>query len=184
MIRQDGTSTLLENADIPASHVHILEISPDKIEDRSKSDFVAKAVIVFQTLWFILQIANRAHQGLTITELELTTLAHTVLNIFVYAFWWNKPVNVRFHFDVYPIKKNTWNPGVKRKAIEEEERFLAARSGEQRSLSRPLSMRIRLGKYVAKVLERRAEDLSWQSTDFAMCVALVGGTFGAIHCFA
>ena len=50
-----------------------------------------------------------------ITELEFTTPAHTILNIFVYAFWWNKPVNVRFPLDVYPIQKMEWNPGVKKK---------------------------------------------------------------------
>jgi hypothetical protein len=183
LIDQHGIPTRLEHADIPASHVHILEIHPDEIDDRSKSDFVAKAIIMLQTLWFILQMANRAHQGLMITELEFTTLAHTILNIFVYTFWWNKPVNVRFPLDVYPIKKKEWNPGVKRRAIAETEQFLVAGSGKRRS-GRQLSRRIRLGKYVGGVLERGAEDLSWRGFGLAMCIALVGGTFGAIHCFA
>ena len=78
LIDQHGIPARFEHADIPASHVHILEIYSDEIDDRSKSDFVAKAIIMLQTLWFILQMANRAHQGLTVTELELTTLAHTM----------------------------------------------------------------------------------------------------------
>ena len=124
LIDQHGIPARFEHADIPASHVHILEIYSDEIDDRSKSDFVAKAIIMLQTLWFILQMANRAHQGLTVTELELTTLAYDV-------FWWNKPVNIRFPFDVYPIKKKDWNPGVKRRAMEETERSLVAGVGKR-----------------------------------------------------
>ena len=68
--------------------------------------------------------------------------------------------------------------------MEETERFLVAGSGKRRSSGRQLSRRIRLGKYVGGVLERGAEDLSWWDIGLTMCVALVGGTFGAIHCFA
>ena len=54
LIDQHGIPTRLEHADIPASHVHILEIHPNEIDDGSKSDVVAKAIIMLQTLWFIL----------------------------------------------------------------------------------------------------------------------------------
>ena len=54
LIDQHGIPARFEHADIPASHVHILEIYSDEIDDRSKSDFVAKAIIMLQTLWFIL----------------------------------------------------------------------------------------------------------------------------------
>ncbi len=106
LISQDGTSSRLKDFEnIPESHIHILEISVDEINDRSKNDLIAKIIAVTQTLWFIVQAFVRAHQGLTVTKLEFTTLAHTILNIFVYLCWWNKPVGIIFPFDVYPIAK-------------------------------------------------------------------------------
>src|SRR5258708_5066761 len=108
IVHEDGTSDRLDmNSSIPSSHLHMLKIPVEEIEDKSKGDFLAKMVAIVQTLWFALQILNRAIQGLTVTELELTTLAHTVLNIFVYWCWWNKPVNVRFPFKVYFTKEKS-----------------------------------------------------------------------------
>lgn len=114
-----------------------------------------------------------------ITELEFTTPAHTMLNIFVYAFWWNTSDSL---WTSTPFRK--WNgiQALKRRAIETE-RLLVAGSGKRRS-GWQLSRRVRPGRYVGGVLEREAGDLSWRSFGLAMCIALVGGTFGAIHCFA
>ena len=49
-------------------------ITESEIQDRSKSDEVAKAITLVQTLWFAIQAANRVSQGLVVTEFELTTL--------------------------------------------------------------------------------------------------------------
>ena len=93
LISQDGTSNRLRDSeDIPDSHIHILEIYADEINDRSKGDLIAKIIAVIQTLWFMVQVAVRDNQGLIVTALETTTLLHTILNIFVYLCWWNKPV--------------------------------------------------------------------------------------------
>ncbi|KAH9962611.1 hypothetical protein BC827DRAFT_1129886, partial [Russula dissimulans] len=80
--------SLTGNGDFP-------KISKAEIEDKSKGDFLAKAVVILQTGWFALQCLTRAALGLSITELELITLAFATLNIFVYALWWHKPLNVR-----------------------------------------------------------------------------------------
>ena len=100
IVNEDRTSYHLDiNSSIPPSHLHILKIPVEEINDKSKADFVAKTVAIIQTLWFVLQVINRAIQGLTMTELEFTMLAHMVLNFFIYWCWWNKPVNVCFPFE-------------------------------------------------------------------------------------
>ena len=108
IVKEDGTLSILEKSQLESvtlSHPHILKIPVEEIEDKTKGDFIAKMLVVVQTLWFALQVINRAIQALSVTELELTTLGHTVLNIFMYWCWWRKPVNIRFPFKVYPIEE-------------------------------------------------------------------------------
>ncbi|KAJ2922039.1 hypothetical protein H1R20_g15052, partial [Candolleomyces eurysporus] len=69
-------------------------ITKQEIEDRSKSDGLAKMVVLIQTAWFTGQFIARATQKLVITELEIITLAYTALNGVMYFFWWNKPLDV------------------------------------------------------------------------------------------
>ena len=69
--------------------------SEDEIKDRSKGDAVTKALVVFQTTWFLLQCAARGRRDLAITELELATAAFALLNVITYAIWWDKPLDVR-----------------------------------------------------------------------------------------
>ncbi|KDQ49771.1 hypothetical protein JAAARDRAFT_200602 [Jaapia argillacea MUCL 33604] len=70
-------------------------ITEGEILDKSKRDALSKGLIMVQTTWFILQCAARWYEHLPITELEIATLAFTVLNLITYAFWWNKPADVR-----------------------------------------------------------------------------------------
>jgi hypothetical protein len=76
-------------------------ISVDEIMDRSKRDVFSKGVAVLQTTWFITQCIARAVYGLTITELELATLAFAVLNGLLSFLWWNKPQDVACPAPVY-----------------------------------------------------------------------------------
>jgi hypothetical protein len=76
-------------------------INEEEIQDRSKSDGLAKALVIIQTLWFIGQCIVRMAQGLDITELELVTLALAMLNGVVYFLWWNKPLGVESTVAVY-----------------------------------------------------------------------------------
>ena len=66
-----------------------------EINDKSKGDALSKGIAFLQLTWFIIQIITRAIQGLTITELELTTAALAGLNSAMYLFWWSKPLDVR-----------------------------------------------------------------------------------------
>ena len=67
----------------------------EEIDDRSKGDALSKGIALLQITWFIIQLIARRAQGLTITELELTTAALAGLNSVMYVFWWNKPKDVR-----------------------------------------------------------------------------------------
>jgi len=61
--------SLLERGEITLPSIRAKEI-----EDKSKGDFLAKGIVVLQTLWFVTQCIARGVQGLAITELELVTL--------------------------------------------------------------------------------------------------------------
>ncbi|EEB91323.1 hypothetical protein MPER_10333 [Moniliophthora perniciosa FA553] len=50
-----------------------ITITEDEIKDRSHADFITKSIALIQTTWFILQVAARAAEGLTVTELEIIT---------------------------------------------------------------------------------------------------------------
>ena len=71
-------------------------IVKEEIQDKSKSDGLAKLVVLVQTAWFTGQCLARAIQKLAITELEVVTLAYTALNGVMYFFWWHKPLDVQF----------------------------------------------------------------------------------------
>ncbi|KAF8163800.1 hypothetical protein B0H34DRAFT_697008 [Crassisporium funariophilum] len=88
--------TLLERNEIT-----LPSITEDEINDRSKGDILAKGIVVVQTLWFVMQCIARGAQGLTITEIELVTLAFAAFNGITYYFWWNKPLDVRCPVYVY-----------------------------------------------------------------------------------
>ncbi|KDQ49497.1 hypothetical protein JAAARDRAFT_42807 [Jaapia argillacea MUCL 33604] len=72
------------------------QITEAEIQDKSKRDALSKAVIMVQTAWFILQCIARLFEHLPITEIEVVTLAFTVLNLLTYTLWWSKPADVRF----------------------------------------------------------------------------------------
>ena len=72
----------------------------EEIQDKSKGDAVTKALVVLQTTWFLLQCVARGSRHLALTELELATAAFALLNIIIYALWWDKPLDVQCHIVV------------------------------------------------------------------------------------
>jgi len=77
------------------------KISEEDIKDRSKGDILSKLIAILQTTWFILQCIARGQQKLTLTELELVTLALASLNAITYVFWWHKPLGVQVPIRIY-----------------------------------------------------------------------------------
>ncbi|KAL4261375.1 hypothetical protein AB1N83_008264 [Pleurotus pulmonarius] len=70
-------------------------IDKEEIDDKSKGDALAKAIVVIQTSYFLIQLLARVARRLTITKLEIMTLAYALLCGMLYAFWWHKPYNVQ-----------------------------------------------------------------------------------------
>ena len=85
------------------------KISEEDIKDRSKGDIFSKLIAILQTTWFILQCIARGQQKLTLTELELVTLALASLNAITYVFLWHKPLGVqvpiRIYFETEAVEK-------------------------------------------------------------------------------
>ncbi|KAH9952480.1 hypothetical protein BC827DRAFT_1372206 [Russula dissimulans] len=86
--------SLTGNGDFP-------RLSKMEIQDKSKGDFISKAVVILQTSWFVMQCIARGARGLPITELELATIAFAGLNFAIYVLWWDKPLNVQCGVRVY-----------------------------------------------------------------------------------
>ncbi|KIL62384.1 hypothetical protein M378DRAFT_165746 [Amanita muscaria Koide BX008] len=84
--------------------IDLPKVSKDEILARSKGDSIAKTITVIQTAWFVFQCIHRRSQHLLLTELEITTLAHTLINFFIYFCWWHKPYGVALPIEV-PFKE-------------------------------------------------------------------------------
>ena len=76
-------------------------ITAAEIQDKARGDFLSKAIVILQSIWFVVQCAARGKQGLALTELELVTLALASLNGVMYYFWWDKPLGVKEPVKLY-----------------------------------------------------------------------------------
>ena len=72
----------------------IPDVSAEEIMDRSKADGLAKALLVWQVLWFCINCGSRLAQRLPLSLLEVSTIAHGASALITYCFWWKKPFNV------------------------------------------------------------------------------------------
>ncbi|KZT01910.1 uncharacterized protein LAESUDRAFT_663022 [Laetiporus sulphureus 93-53] len=70
------------------------DTTKEEIHDRSKANFLSKAVIMLQMGWFMLQIIARQPEGLVTSPLEFVTLAFTLMTLTMYFFWFHKPLDV------------------------------------------------------------------------------------------
>lgn len=97
------------------------DVSVQSILDKSKADWVAKAVLLGQAFWFCLSSLSRIIQGLSLSLLEVTTLAHVFCSFASYVLWWHKPYNVReptvISFDFQPGKSQVTYEGPNLQAI-------------------------------------------------------------------
>ena len=76
-------------------------ITKEEIADRSKGDYLSKTIVLFQTTWFVGQCIARGAYGLTVTELEVVTLAFASLTGVIYYLWWDKPLDVHCSIPVH-----------------------------------------------------------------------------------
>jgi hypothetical protein len=73
---------------------HLPDINPSGIKDKSKTDSLAKAIVLLQALWFLIQIIARIAQRLPISLLEVNTIGHVLCALVIYLLWWHKPREV------------------------------------------------------------------------------------------
>ena len=83
------------------------DITEEEIKDKSKGDYLSKCIVILQTTWFIVQFFARAASKLTITELEVVTLAFSTLIGVIYYLWWDKPLDVRCSVPVHIVEQTT-----------------------------------------------------------------------------
>ncbi|KAF7979544.1 hypothetical protein HWV62_42142 [Athelia sp. TMB] len=73
---------------------HLVAPTSDELANQSKGDALSKGVAILQTLWFVMQCIARRIENLPLTNLEVMTLAYTVITVAMYIVWWEKPLNV------------------------------------------------------------------------------------------
>jgi len=84
-----------------------IRITEEGIADRSKGDALFKIILIVQSSWFIIQCIARHIQGLSLTQLELTTVALASLNGITFFLWWDKPLGVQDPVRVYTNRNLT-----------------------------------------------------------------------------
>lgn len=72
----------------------IPDISRGYIEDKSKSDWLAKGLTCWQAGFFCIQCTFRLSQQHSITLLELNVFAHAICALFLFLVWWDKPRDI------------------------------------------------------------------------------------------
>ncbi|TFK62612.1 hypothetical protein BDN72DRAFT_964440 [Pluteus cervinus] len=103
--------TLIELLEEGRIDLDQLKLTKDDIDDKSKGDVLSKALVAFQTTWFIFECLARLQQKLPLLDLEVVTLAFAVLNAVTYGLWWYKPLNVLRPFYLHIREKPTdWPP--------------------------------------------------------------------------
>lgn len=73
----------------------IPNVSPDAIADRNKSSALTKCILCCQAVSFCALCVARVAQGLPLSLLEVTTLAHSLCALAAYVMWWHKPQDVQ-----------------------------------------------------------------------------------------
>jgi hypothetical protein len=167
-------------------------VSREEIEDKSKGDAVTKALVVSQTAWFLLQCVARASRHLAVTELELATAAFAVLNIAMYAIWWDKPLNVQCPIRVSVRRRMSGGDEASEeqdRAREESESAGRSREWNWQSCFRGWSWDdIVMGPFFAMTFDSVEDDaflvVGEPTRDYPSHSLLMGVTtiFGGIHC--
>jgi len=73
----------------------IPDINDSKIQEISRSDIVLRVMWIIQVCWYLLQCIARATQNLSVSLLELSTVALIICAIIIQIIWWYKPLDVQ-----------------------------------------------------------------------------------------
>lgn len=72
----------------------ICHTDPSTIEDKSEANNLAKILVTFQVSRMAIQYISRRVQGLPLTLLEIHTFIHAICAATMYAFWFEKPLDI------------------------------------------------------------------------------------------
>lgn len=62
-----------------------------EIKDKSKTDGLAKTLVLLQATWMLAQTAGRLATHIPTSLLEVNTIGHILCAFVIYLLWWNKP---------------------------------------------------------------------------------------------
>ncbi|KAJ7697323.1 hypothetical protein B0H14DRAFT_2549412 [Mycena olivaceomarginata] len=173
--------TTRKQLDDPEFLAGIQSIDAKDIMDRSKGDALSKGLALAQGLWFSVQYFARIHQHFPVTQLEVATLAFAVVNVFTWALWWGKPLDVQRPIVVGPPKAEAANITRSRGLLVQTRFFGVIAGGYNFDEEKydPLSS--------SSVPSFWALDSHEGAAEFRLGFifqCLVGVVFGAIHCAA
>ncbi|CAG7853490.1 SubName: Full=Uncharacterized protein {ECO:0000313/EMBL:CCA76217.1} [Serendipita indica DSM 11827] len=158
--------------------------TPAELDDKCKSDGLAKFLVIAQTLWFISQCIARKASELPLTELEVITLGYTLLTVAMYIAWWDKPYRVKFPIRVYQALPPRTNEQEELKTDMEIADFwglaFAYVTGTQGELTDLRSM-----KRIPMFHSGYISDLwTFSDTSGMLTTIIVGMVFGTVHFLA
>jgi hypothetical protein len=112
----DKICSILDNASL-RTYIQEQFPSDESISDTSKSDVLGKGITILQMIWFVSQVLTRHIEGLSVSIIELSTLAYVCLAVATYAAWFNKPqgistpivIIVDSDFELEKIEKKFWD---------------------------------------------------------------------------
>ena len=84
----------LEESDLLGYSKSFTMLTEVEIKDKGKSDWFAKSLVLLQMSWFVIQCIAHGIKHFPVTYPEIVTLAYVAMNFVIYAFWWNKPLNI------------------------------------------------------------------------------------------
>ncbi|KAG8863657.1 hypothetical protein FRC20_010595 [Serendipita sp. 405] len=161
-----------------------------EIDDKSKSDWIAKSLVLLQTLWFVVQCGARKMDHLPLTELEVVTLGYALLNFFVYVIWWDKPQKVARPIRVFcgELPERNEEQWEFMWSMEEDdwfEKLFYPLVGMQDNFADLRSLKQTPTFYSGNPPEKKWPIESMPLELFALVVtSVIGGVFGAIHLIA
>lgn len=77
-----------------ARYGYFCKVQESDIEDKSKADTFAKAIVCIQVLWIVGQAIERKATGYPLTLLEIHTIVHAACALVMYGLWIQKPLNI------------------------------------------------------------------------------------------
>ena len=82
------------------------------IQERSNLHPILLSLILLQAIWFVLQCISRLVTGLVITQLEVMTFTLVVMSVIIFAFAWQKPLDVRYPVLITPNYNLDYHLGI------------------------------------------------------------------------